>query len=148
LLLAPGVSSSSENKWQGYLELLGKPGTERSLGQADLLVPVTQDANSLLFLNLRGQLDDQDSEEFNIGLGYRRLYSEWIFGAWGFFDTRNTENGNNFKQGNIGLEMLSQRWDPPADFISMPMASRIFRGPEGGWKCVSTTFRGLVVTVV
>ena len=62
---------STTGKWTGYLEFLGKPGTERSLGQPDLFLPILQDTNDMTFLNIRGQLqfDNTDVSEYNIGLG-------------------------------------------------------------------------------
>ena len=107
-LATPAWSQAAAKKWQGYLEFLGKPGTERSLGQSDLLLPVYQDMDSLLFLNLRGQLDDGDSEEYNVGLGYRRLHDKWILGGVGFlrltFDRERSHfsSGQFWRRGPVG----------------------------------------------
>lgn len=105
------VFAAEEEKWQGYVEFLGKPGTERSLGQADLFIPLIQNDSSLVFFNLRGQADDRSNEEYNLGLGYRQLYDQWIIGGYGYFDHRSTQNNNSFYQGTIGVEALSEQWD-------------------------------------
>ena len=103
---------SSTGKWKGYLEFLGKPGTERSLGQPDLLLPVLQDINDMTFLNVRGQLqfDNTDVHEYNIGVGHRHMFQEWILGGYGYFDHRNTQFNNSYNQFTGGLELMSVDW--------------------------------------
>ena len=103
---------SSTGKWKGYLEFLGKPGTERSLGQPDLFLPFLQDSNDMTFLNVRGQLqfDNTDVHEYNIGLGHRHMFQEWIIGGYGYFDHRNTQFNNSYNQFTGGLELMSVDW--------------------------------------
>ena len=103
---------SSTGKWKGYLEFLGKPGTERSLGQPDLFLPFLQDANDMTFLNIRGQLqfDNTDVHEYNIGLGHRHMFQEWILGGYGYYDHRNTQFNNAYRQFTGGLELMSVDW--------------------------------------
>ena len=103
---------SSTGKWKGYLDFLGKPGTERSLGQPDLFLPLLQDKNDMTFFNLRGQLqfDDTDVHEYNIGLGHRHMFSEWILGGYGYYDKRHTQLGNSYNQFTGGLELMSVDW--------------------------------------
>ena len=103
---------SSTGKWKGYLEFLGKPGTERSLGQPDLFLPLLQDKNDMTFFNLRGQLqfDNTDVHEYNIGLGHRHMFQEWILGGYGYYDKRHTQFGNSYNQFTGGLELMSVDW--------------------------------------
>ena len=103
---------SSTAKWKGYLEFLGKPGTARSLGQPDLFLPVLQDINDMTFLNIRGQLqfDNTDNSETNIGLGHRHMFKEWILGGYGYYDRRNTQYGSHVNQFTGGLEAMSVDW--------------------------------------
>ena len=103
---------SSTGKWTGYLEFLGKPGTERSLGQPDLFIPFLQDTNDMTFLNIRGQLqfDNTDVSEYNIGLGHRHMFTNWIIGGYGYFDHRNTQLNNSYRQFTGGLELMSVDW--------------------------------------
>ena len=104
---------SSTGKWTGYLEFLGKPGTERSLGQPDLFLPLLQDVNDMTFFNLRGQLqfDNTDVHEYNVGLGHRHMLQEWILGGYGYFDHRNTQFNSSYNQFTGGLELMSVDWD-------------------------------------
>ena len=103
---------SSTGKWTGYLDFLGKPGTKRSLGQPDLFLPLIQDTNDMTFFNLRGQLqfDNTDVGEYNIGLGHRHMFQEWIIGGYGYFDQRHTQFDNSYNQFTGGLEALSVDW--------------------------------------
>ncbi len=105
------LTKPPSNKWQGYIEFMGKPGTARSIGQSDLFVPLVQDENDMTFFNLRGQLDDDDNDEFNLGLGHRHMFEEWIIGGYGYYDRRFLESGNEFYQATFGLEALSETWD-------------------------------------
>jgi len=99
------------DKWGGYLEFTGKPGTDRSIGQADLFAPFYQDKNDLFFFNVRGQLDDQDSHEYNIGIGHRHLFDKFIFGSYFYHDKSNTEFDKNFTQKTFGIEALWESFD-------------------------------------
>ena len=103
---------SSTGKWKGYLEFLGKPGTERSLGQPDLLLPLLQNKNNMTFLNVRGQLqfDNTDVHEYNIGLGHRHMFTDWILGGYGYYDKRHTQFGSSYNQFTGGLELMSVDW--------------------------------------
>lgn len=117
---------AGHKKWQGYIELLGKSGSKRTLGQADLFVPIMQDNDSLAFFNLRGQLDNKSNDEFNIGFGFRQLCSNWILGGYAYFDRRSTSNNNTFTQGSVGFEALSNTWDFRANgYIPEPDTKRI-----------------------
>ena len=99
------------DKWEGYIEFMGQPGTDRSIGQADLFAPFYQDKNDLFAFNVRGQLDDQDTHEYNLGIVYRHLFDKFIFGSYVYHDQRNTEFDKNFTQKTFGIEALSDNFD-------------------------------------
>jgi len=105
------VSSIPKGPWQGYVEFTGKPGTVRSLGQSDLFIPVFQDKNDMTFFNLRGQMDNLNQSEYNVGLGHRHIFDEWILGGYAYFDHRKSKTDNYFKQMTLGVEALSETWD-------------------------------------
>ena len=103
---------SSQAKWKGYIDFLGKPGTERSLGQPDLFIPFLQDTNDMTFFNIRGQFqfDNTDNSESNIGLGHRHMFQDWILGGYGYYDRRNTQYGSHVNQFTGGVELMSVDW--------------------------------------
>jgi len=104
--------SSDAPKWGAHVDIGGKLGTERSLGEADLLVPLWQDSRTLVFGNLRGRFDNDSDREGNLGLGARRmLEGGWNLGAYGYLDRRRTGNGNYFNQTTLGAEALGRDWD-------------------------------------
>lgn len=111
-VLASSPAMAGEDKWGGHIDLEGKAGTNRNLGEADLFLPVAQDSTSLLFANLRTRMDDQSSREGNFGLGLRHmLESGWNLGGYGYFDRRRSEYHNYFNQMTLGAEALSLDWD-------------------------------------
>lgn len=104
--------------WAPNAEVFVKPGNERSLLGVDALVPLSQDANSLFFADLKAHLETQDANEFNLGLGYRSLLSDsdWALGVYGAWDRRHSRHGNDFDQGTLGLEARSSTMDLRANY--------------------------------
>ena len=97
--------------WPAQLYLGGKVGTERSLGEVNIMAPVWQHDTGSLFVDLRSRFDDNDSQEYNLGGGYRHvLNKDMIIGFYGFFDVLHTEFENNFLQGTVGAELLMEDW--------------------------------------
>jgi hypothetical protein len=99
-------------KWGPHIDLEGKVGTKRNLGESDLFIPLAQDADTLLFSNLRARLDDNDDAEGNFGLGLRHMLENgWNLGTYAYLDRRKTEWDHYFSQVTLGLEALSFDWD-------------------------------------
>ncbi len=105
------ANANDEKKWKGFVEFIGKPGTDRSLAKGDMFIPFYQNHELLLFGNIRAVFDDHDNSEGNFGVGVRRLLDNWIVGGYGYFDVKETENDNTFTQGTVGFELLSEVWD-------------------------------------
>ncbi|MBP3126260.1 inverse autotransporter beta domain-containing protein [Thalassospira sp. ER-Se-21-Dark] len=106
------VKASESDKWRPHIDLEGKPGSDRHLGEADLFVPLIQDDHTLVFGNLRGRIDNQNGREGNYGLGVRHMLSSgWNLGGYGYFDRRRSSLGNMFNQITFGAEALSMDWD-------------------------------------
>ncbi|RCK32740.1 hypothetical protein TH9_13625 [Thalassospira xiamenensis] len=99
-------------KWGAHIDLEGKAGTERNLGEGDMFLPLLQNDDTMLFANLRARFDDDNSREGNFGLGIRHmLESGWNIGGIAYFDRRETEWNNYFNQVTLGAEALSTDWD-------------------------------------
>ena len=105
-----------------------RKGNHRDLGEANLFIPFYQNHDSLVFVDIRGFLDNQSTREGNFGIGYRKIHKnaflgkDWILGGYGFFDIRHTQYGNRFVQGTFGIEALSEDWDARAN-IYLPQTS-------------------------
>lgn len=84
----------------------------------DVLVPLYSFDSGLLFLNPRGSLNDDDAQEFNLGVGSRWLLPgrEMIVGANIFYDHRYTDLDNEFNQAGAGLEFFSKWVDARANY--------------------------------
>lgn len=104
-------------KWGPYIDFIARPGTPTSTGTIDLFVPVAQADDWLVFLNARGTLTSEPSQEAGLGGGVRHIVPDFIFGqdtilgVYGFVDFRNSSNGNSFVQGTIGAELITERFE-------------------------------------
>jgi len=100
------------DKWGGHIDLEGKAGTDRNLGETDLFIPLWQDDDTLTFTSIRARMDDNNSHEGNFGLGIRQMLDAgWNIGGYGYFDRRHSPYGNKFNQLTFGAEALSLDWD-------------------------------------
>ncbi|MFD2206783.1 inverse autotransporter beta domain-containing protein [Kiloniella antarctica] len=107
-VLEPGPSK----KWGAHIEFEGKYGTDRHIGESSVFVPLYQDEKEMLFLDIRGKMDNHKSREANVGLGYRRIIDEdWLIGGYGFYDRRRSPEGNSFNQMTFGAEIMSGDFD-------------------------------------
>ena len=155
IFIPPAMAQDNQDKWQGHVEAEGKWGTERSLGEIGVFLPAWQDDDTLLFGDVRGRFDDQESSEGNFGFGARQQISDkWILGGYAFYDRRHTENNNTFDQATIGAEALSENLEfrvngyiPESDektVIAGTSASTAGLAAGGTFQLVTTTGGGVV----
>ncbi|MFO0919117.1 MAG: hypothetical protein U0872_12480 [Planctomycetaceae bacterium] len=98
--------------WQPYVAAQGLFGNKDTLGMGQLMMPLYQDGQSLVFADIRGRWDDQSNSEGNFGLALRKMIDpSWFIGTYGFYDYRRTSNGNSFNQGSVGIEAMSVRYE-------------------------------------
>ncbi len=104
---------------EGYnFEVIGKFGlkNKRNIGQAGLLLPLFSMHDNLLYIPVFGMLDNQNSREINIGIGFRKLFNNnFIHGGYAFFDYRRSPRKNFFKQITIGYEFLTKYFEARAN---------------------------------
>ncbi|MEX3007460.1 right-handed parallel beta-helix repeat-containing protein [Hoeflea sp. TYP-13] len=105
-------------KWHGWLEFGGYYGTDRtSRGEATVFAPIVQTPDSLFFLDIKGKFFEQNNQEGNFALGYRKMTdSGFNLGAWVGTDIRATSLDNTFWQFSGGVEALSHNYDFRANF--------------------------------
>lgn len=112
LMGASTHENPKKQKWQPFLDVEGKLGSQRHLGEGDFFIPLVQDEDTLLYTDIRYRLDNKSSREGNFGLGLRHILpSEWIIGGYTYYDRRKTPYDNYFSQITAGLEALSVNWD-------------------------------------
>ncbi|MCW5770387.1 MAG: inverse autotransporter beta domain-containing protein [Rhodospirillaceae bacterium] len=106
------------DKYQPYVDLGFKPGNKRGIGQLNLMMPLLQAGDWILFADLRGMADTERGIEGNAGIGYRRMAGtryRWIYGGYVFFDARRSKSDKLFYQINPGVELLSEDFDARAN---------------------------------
>lgn len=90
-----------------------RAGTERSILMTEAWVPLAQDRDRVLYGDLRLMGDDQDSREWNFGIGYREVNdtADAVMGVHGWFDRRRSGRGSVFYQVTGGFEYFSEPLD-------------------------------------
>ena len=110
LVLLACTAQAQAQLWQPYVEFEGRGTTIRGVGQTKLMVPLAQDCESLLFADVRAVWSEYGAAEGNWGVGYRKVVSsDYILGAYAFYDYRETELDNDFDQISFGAELLGWR---------------------------------------
>ncbi len=101
-----------------WFEIGGVVGTDNSSrGETTLFVPLTQTHDSLVFTEWRGKLFEENVQEINAALGYRRMLNNGFnFGAWVGTDWRSSASNNSFWQIAGGFEALSEKFDLRANW--------------------------------
>src|SRR5262249_34280929 len=101
----------ADPKYPTTIDVLGQAGTDGAHGGLEMMVPLVQDAGSLFFADARG-LAGSDQGTGSLGLGYRdQLWPGWILGGYGFLDIDRADSGENYLQGALGAEALSETFD-------------------------------------
>lgn len=100
------------DKWSPSLDALGRAGSDQGGGALDLMVPLWQDDDTLLYGNALGGLDSDTSTGTALGLGLRlQLDESVIVGGYVFGDWLRTSHDNAFFQVTGGLEVMTEDWD-------------------------------------
>lgn len=112
-------------QWQPHVDLEAKLGNKRNLGEADLFLPLSQDARTLYFANVRARVDNDGSREGNFGLGVRRMLENgWNLGTYGYLDRRrSSDTGYYYNQTTLGIEALGPDFDLRANAY-VPVGTR------------------------
>lgn len=98
---------------QARAELYARFENDRRLAGAQVFAPLTWNGSLLSFADLRFSANNEDGQEFNAGLGLRRIFKDagFILGGYGFFDRRRSSTGNFYNQATVGGEILGELWD-------------------------------------
>ena len=109
---APAQPPTDPQKWSPYASIEGSAGSGMVAGKLDLFVPLFQNMDSLVFLNLGVGTETKAHTLFNAGLGYRtEIDSDWIVGAYVNHDSTQLQDNNTFGQTALGAELMSADWD-------------------------------------
>jgi len=83
-------------------------GYQDSFTRLGIFLPIWENnGTALLFTDVQPLLDNLGNFGSNVGLGFRYFdpLSERVFGVYGYFDYRNTDE-HSFRQGTIGVDTL------------------------------------------
>jgi hypothetical protein len=110
-----GVKPWSAKIRPGFVTGNSDVGTDAYI---DILIPLWGDERRLLFFNPNFRVDDNDGNEQNIGLGFRRMgdCGHYILGGNLFYDTMRSEQNQQYHQLGIGVELLSHWFDLRANY--------------------------------
>ena len=120
------INKSDTNKYSTSFEFSIKGGNQRFISRPGLVIPIYQSADSILNLNLINLFDSKGAIEGNIGIGFRKMLLDKIYGFYGFYDIRRTQNQNIFHQLTIGAEYFTQNTEFRAN-IYLPNVTSLVR---------------------
>ena len=98
-------------KWDNFVEITPQFLGDKKTVLSDLFFITNEWQDSLLFIDLRTKIDSEQNNEYNLGLGYRQIFYDKIYGSYIFYDRKKTAANNFFNQITIGAERLSEDWD-------------------------------------
>ena len=100
-----------------YLNFGARFGEEDLEGYSDMILPLLNNEQNIIFFNPRVSIMDEGANEFNLGLGYRRLVVDGlVLGGNVFVDSRESAYSNRFNQWGAGVELLSNFVDFRANY--------------------------------
>ena len=107
--------TTAKSNWSPQFNLDGRIGNENIngfVGQGSLTYPFNQKDDSLFYTDIRGMTNGNKVTEYNLGIGYRKLYEEkdYMIGGYVFKDWRN-EFDYTWQQWTVGAEYLSPLFD-------------------------------------
>jgi hypothetical protein len=113
---ASSNSDIDNGKYSPILDFSLMKAKNRTIREIGLMLPMQQNELNLIILDLKYK-KDRKSYEYNLGLAYRRNNNDnWIFGIYGYFDRRKTENKLYANQCTVGTEILSRYFDTRLNF--------------------------------
>ncbi len=105
------TAQHKQSQWLPYIDTGGQLNTNSdALGQGNWFLPIWDDSHSMIFADLRGLWNDHSAAEGNWGIGYREIVDETVYGIYGFYDLRHSENNINYNQITLGFEVLAINW--------------------------------------
>lgn len=102
--------------YQGHVDVEGKAGSKRDIGETSVFMPIACSEDVLLFSDTRFRGDNQSNREGNLGIGVRQLKQHGILGGYVYLDRkRSGETDKYHSQTTIGTEWLAGNWEVRAN---------------------------------
>lgn len=152
LLFAGGGSvtaaaAEQDGRWQTWVEAGGQAGDEAA-AFLEGFVPLGQDEETLIFLDLRLTTEERGTGYSSLGIGARRIVGpDLAVGANAFIDGIRTDNDNLYAGLGFGLEAFTSRFDLRVNgYIPLGDEEQFGNGASSGG--VSVVGNSLVETTV
>ncbi|WP_425088811.1 beta strand repeat-containing protein [Stappia sp.] len=114
LLAGTGGQAAAQDAprlWGAWGELGAQAGAETN-AFLEGFMPLGQDADSIVFLDMRLDYGENSRGSTSLGLGFREIVGpDLILGANVFVDAVRTENSNTFAGATLGLEAFTSIFD-------------------------------------
>ena len=125
----PGFSllSFDDKHYRPALNLSLMSGSDTMAYTAlDLLYPVYQQADKMVFIDLRGMLKQHPIRAFNLGGGYRWLNGaeDALYGVYGYYDQRNTDLNSTYQQITLGGEYKTETYGATSN-VYLPVGNDV-----------------------
>ncbi|MBN9234592.1 MULTISPECIES: inverse autotransporter beta-barrel domain-containing protein [Phyllobacteriaceae] len=107
---------------QPILQFDGNLAYGRGSGGIGLFVPFLFDGGANgAFFDASGSFVEGSARQGSFGLGFRhRAANDWVYGAYGYFDTFNSDHGHSFNQLSFGAEALGPLYEARAN-VYLPL---------------------------
>ena len=115
-LLASPITRGEEYIYNPSADLTGKFSKGRNIAEFNYMQPLSESGDTLPIIDLKLKLDNKKSKEINLGLVLRHNYADKaIFGAYAYFDHRQTASKFSVSALTAGVEVLSKYVDARAN---------------------------------
>lgn len=107
------IAAAGQTHYYPQINLGGFYGNnDSSYGMLDIMVPLAQRADRLLFINARGLLRKSPVNEVNLGVGYRWLNNtgDAMMGVYGYYDDKQSAQKLKYSQLTLGGEYKTSDW--------------------------------------
>lgn len=107
-------------------------GTERNILQTRAWVPLSQASDRVVYGDLRFSGDDDNNREQNLGVGYRQMRGDVVYGGHVWADRRTTDRGSTFYQTTLGAEAMGRNLEGRANvYIPLSKGKKYLTAPTG-----------------
>ena len=112
------AAGSVQAEWKYNTEVFFAASDDASVTGIRWLQPWWQNGHALAYSDLRVLKSDKETEELNLGAGFRKLNKQetGILGGYAFLDYRKSATDRSYTQVTLGGEYLLDKWEFRSNF--------------------------------
>ena len=143
------TAGATQAEWKYNTEVFFAASDDASVSGIRWLQPWWQSGKALVYSDLRVLKSDKETEEVNIGGGFRRLNEQetGIWGGYAFFDYRRSASDRTHTQVSLGGEYLLDKWEFRSN-IYLPLKDEFIVGELDDVTTFEDSFTGSTLTRV